>query len=459
MKKVLTLLLVFTMMLMTVTGCGKSANQTSESDSNAASPTGTVDSTATGAVASEGDNAGKVLRIMMSSGDAGTETIKPAFEKAAEILGITLEYDVIPDDQMLNVANTQLATGNADDVILHNFGLTDVSAKDLEPLSGDWIDKITTTTKPLCLDTEGNVLKAPLGGESNMGLLYNKKVLEAAGVTVPITDYASFIDACKKIKAAGYTPVYVSNKEVWTAQILLLTSMTSVFANDSDLITKITSNQVKPSDIPELVKIWENVASLKDLGYINDDYMSATNDMAFAALANGECAFYAQMDSAYANLSANYSDKVTDIGMTYTPLWDDAKNGYVLFDSATNYLSVAKNSANKDLAKEFINTMLTQDVLTVYYDNNPGSVPYNDLGYELNTNPFNKEMRGYATDMARYGTFNNNSYNGSTPLEAFYGAFNEQLQGLFAGKSVKDSMDAWYDAYSADAQARRAEGF
>jgi hypothetical protein len=165
------------------------------------------------------------------------------------------------------------------------------------------------------------------------------------------------------------------------------------------------------------------------------------------------------MDSAYATLSANYPDQVGDIGMTYTPLWDNATNGYVLFDSATNYLSVAANSENKDLAKEFINTMLTQEVLTVYYDNNPGSVPYNDLGFELNTNPFNKEMRGYAENMPCYGTFNNNTYNGSTPLESFYGAFNEQLQGLFAGKSVKDSMDAWYDAYSADAQARRAEGF
>lgn len=311
----------------------------------------------------------------------------------------------------------------------------------------------------MCVDETGNVLKAPLGGESNMGLLYNKKVLEASGVSVPIKNYEEFIQACEKIKTAGYTPVYISNKESWTAQILLLTSMTSIFADDAALIDQITTNQVKPQDIPELVKLWENAISLKDLGYINEDYMSATNDMAFEALANGECAFYAQMDNAYGTLAGNYPDQVGDIGMTYTPLWDDEAKGYVLFDAATNYMSAVAKSENLDLAKAFINTVLTQDVLTVYYDANPGSVPYNDLGYELNTNPFNKELRGYAENMACYGTFNNNSYNGSTPLEAFYGAFSEQIQGLYSGKSVSDAMSSWYDAYASDAQARRVEGF
>lgn len=456
MKRVLAIILVAGLSLSALVGCGsdKAAQEPTEGESKT-----TGEEIGSNEKQQEEKGGGETLRIMMSSGDFGADTIKPAFEKAAEIMGITIEYDVIPDDQMLNVANTQLATGNADDIILHNFGLSDVSAKDLAPLEGEWTDKITSTTKPLCVDEGGNVLKAPLGGESNMGLLYNKKVLEASGVTMPLKNYSEFVEACEKIKEAGYTPVYISNKEVWTAQILLMTSMTSVFADDAELIEKIVTNQVKPQEVPELVKLWENAVSLKDLGYINSDYMSATNDMAFEALANGECAFYAQMDNAYGTLAGSYPDQVADIGMAYTPLWDDEAKGYVLFDSATNYLSAVAASANVELAKEFINTVLTQDVLTVYYDANPGSVPYNDLGFELNTNPFNKEMRQYAETMACYGTFNNNSYNGSTPLEAFYGAFNEQIQGLYSGKSVEEAMDSWYDAYSSDAKARRVEGF
>lgn len=450
MKRAFAFLMATLLGVSCMVGCGRT-----ESTNEAATPTEKREEVATEETSFEG----QTLRIMMSSGDFGADTIKPAFEKAAEIMGITIEYDVIPDDQMLNVANTQLATGNADDVILHNFGLTDISAKDLAVLEGEWIEKITSTTKPLCVDTEGNVKKAPLGGESNMGILYNKAVLEASGVTLPLKNYDEFIAACEKIKAAGYTPVYVSNKEVWTAQILLLTSMTPIFANNSELIEQITTNQVKPSEVPELVELWENVVSLKELGYINEDYMSATNDMAFEALANGECAFYAQMDNSYGTLAASYPEAVENLGMCYTPLWTDEANGFVMFDAATNYISVSASSSNLELAKAFVNTVLTEEVLTVYYDINPGSVPYDNLGYELNSNPFNKEMRGYAENMARYGTFNNNSYNGSTPLEAFYGAFNEQVQGLFSGKSVTEALDSWYNAYAADAQARQVEGF
>lgn len=400
------------------------------------------------------------LRIMMSSGDFGPDTIKSALNKAAEIMDIQLEYDVIPDDQMLNVANTNLATGNASDIIIHNFGLTDVSAKDLAPLEGEWTEKITDITKPLCVDENGNVLKAPLGGESNMGLLYNKKVLEDCEVELPIKNYDEFMQACKAIKEKGYVPLYISNKEVWTAQILLLTTMTTIFTDDMTLAEKLTANEIKPSEIPELVELWEDVAAIKEEGYINEDYMSATNDMGLEALANGECAFYAQMDNAYGTLAESFPEQVGDIGMTYTPLRKNAEDNYVVFGTATNYLSVPAEGKNAELAKEFVNTVLTEEVMTIYYDLVPGSAPYKDFGFELKMNPFNEEMQTYAETVPAYGDFQNNTYGEDGKiLENFYGAFNEQVQGLFSGKSVEESLNSWYNAYAADANARRAEGF
>ena len=401
----------------------------------------------------------QVLRVLMSSGDAGPGNIKKALDKAASVMGVDLEYDVIPDDQMLNVANTRLITDNAADLIVHNFGLTDISAGHLAPLTGPWVDKITNTTRPLTIDENGNVLKAPLGGESNMGLLYNKDVLAASGVSLPLSNYSEFIAALKKIKAAGYTPVYLSNKEVWTAQILLLTSMTPIFADNPSYIDGIITNTLDPTDIPELVDLFANAKSLLDLGLVNPDYMSATNDMALEALANGECAFYAMLDSAYGTIAEFYPESIDKIGMTYTPLWDDAANGMVLFGTATNYLSAVKNSDNVDLAREFIDTMLTKEPLTTYYELVPGAVPYTDLGFELTMSPLNAEMKGYSETLASYSTFNNNSYDGATPLEAFYGKFNEQIQALYAGLSVEETLESWYGAYASDAKARRVQGF
>ncbi|MCR5255464.1 MAG: ABC transporter substrate-binding protein [Acetatifactor sp.] len=454
MKKKLAMILAGVMTLSLLTGCGEKAETGAEDlevTENAAEES--VESEETPLA-----DGGK-LSVMMSSGDYGAGMITQALETVAEGMGITLEFEVIPDDQMLTVTNTKLATGNGGDIILHNFGLTDISEKDLASLDGEWVGKITDTTYPLCVGSDGSVLKAPLGGESNMGFIYNKKVLEEAGVSLPIRNYEEFIAACELIKGSGKTPVYISNQETWTAQILLLCSMTSVFDGNPELIHKLTTNQVKPAEIPELVKLFENAISLKDLGYINEDYMSATNDMAFDALANGECAFYAQLDSAYSSLNEFYPDKIGDLGMMYIPLWDNEEDGYVLFGTATNYLSIVGNSENLDLAKAFVNKMVSEDGLKVYYDLIPGSAPYKDLTVELNANAFNREMREYAKTWPSLREFNNALYDGEPALSNFYGAFSERIQGMFSGISVEDTLSEWYKAYYADAAALRMEGF
>lgn len=449
MKKALAWILAAVMTTALLAGCGQGGTPASGS-----SPAPASDNTSGSTAAGE-----RTLTVTMSSGDFGAGLITQALETVAANNNITLEFEVVPDDQMITVTNTKLSTGNAGDVIVHNLGLTDISAKDLAPLEGEWVDKITSITYPMCVDESGNVLKAPLGGESNMGFLYNKKVLEEAGVTLPINNYDEFIAACQKIKDAGKTPVYISNQESWTAQILLLCTMTSVFDGNPELIQQLTTNQIKPVDVPELVTLFENALSLKELGYINEDYMSATNDMAFEALANGDCAFYAQMDSAYSSLNDFYPDQIGDLGMMYIPLWNDAADGYVLFGTATNYLSVVGASENLDLAKEFVNAMVSEDGLTVYYDLIPGTAPYTDLSVELNANAFNREMREYAESWPSLREFNNALYDGVPALGNFYGAFSEQIQGMFSGLTVEETLNAWYDAYSADAKALRLEGF
>jgi raffinose/stachyose/melibiose transport system substrate-binding protein len=451
----LSLLLLVFMVL--ASGCSNNNNQGNGSAANATE----AQAGSTPAESSEpaADNSGKTLTIMMSSGDYGPETLKTTMQKAADTLGVQIKYDIFPDDQMLNVVNTKLATGNASDILIHNFGLTDVSAKDLAPLEGEWVDKITDTSKPLTVNENGDVLKAPLGGESNMGLLYNKEVLAKAGVTLPIKNYSEFIAACEKIKALGITPVYLSNKEVWTAQILLLTSMTGPLVEEEGFVDKLITNQAKPSDNPKLVKLFENALSLKDKGLINTDFMSATDAMAQEALVNGKAAFYAQMSSTYASLSQTYPDKIANIGMTYTPLWDDEADGYVLFGQSSTYMSVSAASKNLDLAKQFINTVLSEPVLTTYYDLSPGSAPYKDLGYDLKMSPFNEEMNTYAANMKKLADFTGQRFDGKPKLDPFYGRFNEQIQGMFSGKSVKDTLEGWYNAYAEDAKARRLTGF
>ena len=73
----------------------------------------------------------ETLTVMIGSEDSGGVAVKAAMDKAAEIMGIDLEYSVFPTDQFLNVLNTKGATGNLDDVIFTSYSLSDLPYNDV----------------------------------------------------------------------------------------------------------------------------------------------------------------------------------------------------------------------------------------------------------------------------------------------------------------------------------------
>ena len=126
-------------------------------------------------------------------------------------------------------------------------------------------------------------------------------------------NYGEFTAALDAIKKTGVTPLYLPNKENWTAQIIFLSSMTGTLANKPGLVDQLSTNKVKPQDVPELVKLWENALSLKTKGYLNSDYMSADLQMGYKAIAEGKVAFMAGGDWFYSDIAKDYKDQLKDI--------------------------------------------------------------------------------------------------------------------------------------------------
>lgn len=445
MKKLISSLLTATLTF-SLTACGVSTGGAS---------TGAVEETQSGA--NEGN--GQSLTVMIGSDDGGGVAVKAALDKAAEKMGITVEYSVFPADQFLNILNTKGATGNLDDVIFTSYSLSDLPYNEFAPLEGEWESKIKDSTKQFTVNPEtGETVFAPFGAESNFGLAYNKEVLEKAGVEVPIADYDSFIDACEKIKATGVTPIYVSAQESWTPQILLLSSFTSTLLKD-DIVDRMITNQVKPQDVDSIVKIWDNVYQLQEKGLINEDYKSATHEMGKKAIANGEAAFYAVTDGAYGEIQTEYPDLIDGVGLTTTPMWDDPDDAFVMANRSCRCLAVAKNSSNLELAKEFVNTCISEDVMGTYYELMPGASPYNDLGFDLPMSAWNEEMGELAKTLPSYGDWCNALYDGEPKLNPFFGDFDLRVQSMFTGKTAEEAVTEWYEKYAEDAAAKRVEGF
>lgn len=67
-----------------------------------------------------------------------------------------------------------------------------------------------------------------------IGIYYNQEILDEAGVKAPIKTYGEFIDACGKIKSAGYTPFAMDNGwlgQGWTYSTIS-SMMTAKYAED-----------------------------------------------------------------------------------------------------------------------------------------------------------------------------------------------------------------------------------
>ena len=281
-------------------------------------------------------------------------------------------------------------------------------------------------------------------------------MLKNAGVELPINNFAEFKAACDKIQANGVTPVYMSNKENWTAQIWLLATIQPTLFEDPQFAIDMSQNKAKPSDNEKVVKLLSNLEELRNDGYLNEDYMSATNTMAEKALMEGQTAFYADFSKLNDYSRDEYEQK---LGMMWIPLWDDESDQVVTVGQAGNFLSVPADNPNADLAKEFVNTLLSKDVLQKYYELLPGISPYKDLGFDLEQGSLGDELLSYATDNNLYSDYQSTLVDGKAVLNGFYGNFSDRIQGLIAGKSVQDTLDDWYNAYAEEAKARNAEGF
>jgi raffinose/stachyose/melibiose transport system substrate-binding protein len=420
-----------------------------------------ISTTALFQVSAEGGKKDATLTLTLLANDGKSEAITQSIKKVEDILGIKVQMNVVPDDQGLNMVRTKIVTGNADDIIVHPWGAFELPVDLLAPLDGPWTAKIADATRPFCLSYKDStkIIKAPFGGQSNFGFIYNKEILKKAGVKLPMRNFKELSAACEAVKKLGVTPILLSNKENWTAQVLFLSSQTGIFMNDLGLVQKIAENKIKPADIPALVKHWENGKALLTKGYINSDYMSTTHPMAMQEMAEGKAAFYCSLDSFYGDLAKDYPEQVKNLGMTNTPLWDDEKYAMVMTNPSGLFFSVPANGKNVALAKQFIDTFLSQEVMTLYYSLKPGMAPFKDLGYELSQSPWNKEMGEYGKTIKQYGDWTNSLYGGKPTLNSFWGDFNLQAQGLFAGKSAQDSLKAWYTKYAIDAKAKKFPGF
>ena len=109
-----------------------------------------------------------------------------------------------------NIVKTRLATGEMTDIFLYNSGSL---FQALQPTRRWSISptcrprpSISTIFKPVVTAPDGKVYGVPFGAAMGGGILYNTKIYEELGLSVPKT-WDEFMANNEKIKEAGKVPV------------------------------------------------------------------------------------------------------------------------------------------------------------------------------------------------------------------------------------------------------------
>lgn len=255
------LLLSMAVMLVFITACGQSNEGTNNTSGN------------------EGEASGETITLTMmhpwTSPNPDNEVYKAriaAFEEAHP--NIKIEQDGVAAAQYKTKLFT-LAAGNN----LADINVTWPGA-DLDPLvSGDlllplneYMDNWSSLVPEDALKgyaKEGNQFAIPTKRNSVDIIYYNKEMFSQVGYDTFPTTYEDWIDAIKKLKEAGITPISLGNKEKWPLQSSYMSTLTQRFAG-SEFLENVVSGDADFND-PRFVKAVAVIDELTKLEAFNTD--------------------------------------------------------------------------------------------------------------------------------------------------------------------------------------------
>ncbi len=253
-----------------------------------------------------------------------------------------------------NIVKTRLATGEMTDIFWYNSGsllqalnpnetLVDLSA---EPFVANIAESFLPTV------AQGDAIfgvpsQTAMGG----GILYNKKIYEDLGLSVPTT-WEEFAANNEAIKAAGIAPVIATFGDTWTSQLFVLADYYNVEQAIPNFAADYTANNAKYATSPAALNGFKYLQEGFEKGWWQQDFATTKFDQGLNLLAEGQGAHYPMLTFALSTIAANSPDKINDIGFFAQPGEDAEKNGATIWMPAATY--IPKTTSNLEVAKDFL---------------------------------------------------------------------------------------------------------
>lgn len=184
------------------------------------------------------------------------------------------------------------------------------------------------------------------------GVWYRKSIFEELGLTPPIT-WAQFLDTCQRLKDAGYIPITIGTKYLWTAAGWF--DYLDLRVNGLDFHMALMAGKIPYTD-PRVRRVFEYWQQLVDRGYFLDNHSAYSWQEGASFLFNGEAAMYLMGQFIMDVAPEEVKD---DIGFFRFPIIDGTVGVYE--ETPLDGFMMPANAKNKEGGKVFLRFIAEQE--------------------------------------------------------------------------------------------------
>lgn len=314
-KKIVDLLLAATTAF-TLCACGGApAEQTGSLEETTAA----AEEAATTETAAETAAAGSFSLFHFHEED-GAGTSK-AFWSAANAFkeanpNVSIEYQFTDSDNYEEKLTTLMAGEELPDVFLTKGDMlgTLADAGLIQPLDqyvqadADWAASYAEGVFSDCT-YDGKEWGVPFQMQANCIGVYNEEIFKECGVEGWPETWDELLDACEKIKAGGYTPIAMGNKDQWLAESAVFNTYAYKYV-DGAWFDSLKNNQGAKFTDEKFVEALTGFQAIADAGYLNSDVNSINQDEMYSLYYNKQAAMFFNGAWSIGTLTENAPEEV-----------------------------------------------------------------------------------------------------------------------------------------------------
>ena len=277
------------------------------------------------------------------------DSVVAGFEK---LTGADVEVVTIPDPYEQSV-QTKVASGDKPDLAFWQptaSMLTALNASTkLQPLDdAPFLDSYKSELRDITGILDDTRYAALVSTPAVEGVYYNKQVFADAGITELPTDWKSFLETARTLKADGVTPFFdFGGGTPWATQWWVQVQLADAAADG--LWDRVNSGEEKFTD-ETIQGAIDGYQSLIDEGLFNSDLKTATFEDQGAAILAGDAAMAVQVNSFFGQLQSLADTAELDEKIGFFPISPTGNVGTFIPDQSNALVAFKTGDAKREAA-------------------------------------------------------------------------------------------------------------